>query len=174
MRTKLLFLSFFMPLIGIAQIALVRDFAGSTSGNPGKGNPENCYVYNDRLYFTVDAADGDTRLYESDGTNAGSVPLKYGAATSARFISTKPEWAVYNNALVFFAYQELSGGGTGVNYRLFVSSGTQNNNPFPAFNSPSIFSTAKANSDLIIRSGSPIFTYFVVDEEKKSVLMHIL
>jgi ELWxxDGT repeat protein len=104
----------------ISQITLLKDFAGSFSSNPALGNSNNCIVFNNELYFNVVASDNKPRLYKSDGTTAGSVPIKWGVTTNQRFISSNPKWTVKdagngNLELGYIAQQE---GSTGNEYKL--------------------------------------------------------
>lgn len=119
MSKKITFLILLLISIqsSISQITLLKDFAGSFSSNPALGNSNNCIVFNNELYFNVVASDNQPRLYKSDGTAAGSVPIKWGVSTNQRFISSNPKWTVKdagngNLELGYIAKQEgVSSGG---------------------------------------------------------------
>ena len=124
MKIKLLSALLFIPLLGISQISLIKDFSGTTSSNPGNGKPENCFVHNNLLYFNAYEADGYPRMYRTDGTDAGTNALINDGATG--LISEMPTWTIAeyeSNSLLFLSYYENASNLPGPYNRVYFQNG---------------------------------------------------
>jgi len=137
-----------------AQITLVKDFAGSASGNPGHGTPDNCYAFQDKLYFTVVSPTNNRGIiYTTDGTETGTLPLQSNSSTASRLYSENPEWTELDNKLYVVAVNSASSTGT------FIFYGTSNNVQFNLVNmaasSPSGLTTN--DSELFFVAGDVVY-----------------
>lgn len=114
MKKRLLFLLLLLPFLGFSQIQLVFDSSNSGGLNPGQGNPENCIVFGNEMYFTSGSSSNNARIYKTDGTTSGTELIKHNTGASDNFLSLNPSWTIFDNGtnlqLAFTGDQEVSGG----------------------------------------------------------------
>jgi ELWxxDGT repeat protein len=98
----------------------VKEINPGTSGSDSGSNPRELTVYNNKLFFHAQDSSGNSELWMSDGTAAGTVKVKeINPATSGNAQSFPRELTVYNDKLFFIARD------TAGNDELWMSDGTE-------------------------------------------------
>lgn len=88
--------------MGSAQFRLVKDV------NPGLNEsiPSGFYVFNNRLFFSANYFNGSVgvrRVYVTDGTNVGTIPIEFNSAGSGNYVlsaASNTSFLEYNNELI--------------------------------------------------------------------------
>ena len=121
---KLYFLSLLFSATCLGQISQVKDiYPGSSTADPpviNSSSPSNFFDFNGVLLFRAGDVNGQ-ELWKSDGTNAGTVPVKdINTGTTASSNSNPTNFTLFNNEVFFTASN-----GTNVNgSELWKTNGT--------------------------------------------------
>ncbi|NLO71499.1 MAG: hypothetical protein GX102_11300 [Porphyromonadaceae bacterium] len=82
---------------------LIKTINSTNIRTPIDNPLDNLIVYNDKLYFRADDGSNGYELWESDGTEDGTVKIKPNNTNRVNPLEEDPQFRIYNNALYFVA-----------------------------------------------------------------------